>query len=127
MGKKKASKTKKTKPQLEQFISKGLIYVRPIRYSSNGDKGYEFVFGRDGKYNEADTISVLVYLDTNSKLKYYFSDPTKYLLNDTGSNWFIPELHEILVMHKLGAYVSKFDWANLQLSAYGNELNKRYK
>ena len=120
MGKKKATKSKKLRPLLEQAIRNGKIYCLELKQNQELiNLGYEqqrsydiyqIVFGEDVDWFNSDdfsSIHVVLELFNNGDIKYRFISGQNHMLDRTNGDWFKKELEEIIVMHKLGAFQSE--------------------
>jgi hypothetical protein len=120
MGKKKASKSKKLRPLLEQAIRDGRIYCREFKqtqeFINTGREQkrdydiYQIVFGEDEDWfssDDASSVHVVLELFRDGEIKFRFISGRKHMLDRTSSEWFKRELEEIIVMHKLGAFMSE--------------------
>lgn len=122
MGKKKASKSKKLRPILQQYIDKGLIYVRtkPKEYYNTLEfyytpakkfiTVYEVAFGADNSFTTGyfnnECVLVTVYQTKDRISSWHFLKTKIHMLDSVDEQWLSNQLSEILTMYMLGAYQS---------------------
>lgn len=115
MGKKKATKSRKLRPVIEQYIQDGTIFCYEQEFAflnlyedNSVERAYAISFGKDEIWhkNIPKGIHVLVLVMSDGSIDYQFRDQRKYALDLKHDEWFKEQLEQITVMYKLGAYES---------------------
>jgi len=117
VGKKKASQSRKLRPILEEHIREGRVYFRNFESSRSANSGiltdgiqkFEVIFGGDSQWFNAFVIPLVVHINNQGDIDFYFIQSRAHMLSRTDEIWFETVLKEMITMHKLGAYESQHD------------------
>lgn len=147
MGKKKATKSKKLRPMLEQAIARDEVYCTQIRsrtidldgYVIDGPEyeSYDVMFGADvtpsssywrngERRNDGDHVHVRVDVYSTGDIRFYFIGNRDHMLNRVNSEWFCDQLEQIITLHKMGAYISKRQVETVTKIDYHFDRKSRY-
>lgn len=119
MGKKKATKTRKLRPIIEQAIRDGNIFISSRKkakynfgqpqFSIETEYVYDVSFVNDSDWfdDDSDAVPITVKVHDDGSINFWFIRDREHMMDRTGIAWLQRELEEIMVMHKLGAYCSK--------------------